>query len=236
MISLQDSRILCADELAPMATTHWFGLEGSLTASGVYHSIKPVSVGGRNAAWFVEHELFSGVLRQYRRGGLVGKLIKQSYCWAGAEQTRAWAEFKVLDYLYKQDFPVPKPLAAMYVKHGFIYQGALITTVIPGAKTLIEAILQTPEQEWSVLAIKVARVIAQMHLLKVNHADLNAFNILLDNQGNVYIIDFDKARIEAAQAQWCEGNINRLGRHLQKVLGERGKNFLVYIRQNLVKI
>lgn len=236
MISLQDSRIICADELASVATAHWFGLEESLTIPGVYHSVNPVSVGGRNAAWFVEHELFSGVLRQYRRGGLIGKFIKQSYWWAGAEQTRAWAEFKVMDYLYQQHFPVPKPLAAMYVRHGFIYQGALITATIQGAKTLIEAIGQTPEQEWTVLATKVARVITQMHLLKVNHADLNAFNILLDAQGDVYVIDFDKARIEETQAQWCEENIKRLGRHLQKVLGERGENFLVYIRQNLDKI
>ena len=90
-------------------------------------------------------------------------------------------------------------------------------------------------QDYPDLALKVAQCISQMHHLNVNHADLNAFNILIDEQGKIYIIDFDKARLEKAQGQWCLDNINRLERHLQKVLGEQGQRFMVYIRQNLNK-
>ncbi|MDY3331014.1 MAG: 3-deoxy-D-manno-octulosonic acid kinase [Pelistega sp.] len=236
MISAQDKRIVCAPELKDIITSSFFGLSEPLSASMVYREVNPVAVGGRNAAWFVEHERFSGVLRQYRRGGLIGKLVKQSYWWSGADKTRPWQEFAVMDYLYQQDFPVPQPLAAMYVRQGFLYKGALITAKIVQAKTLVEYIEHLAPTEFADLAAKLTRVIERMHTLKVNHADLNAFNILIDNQEQIYIIDFDKAKIEPSQGQWCQANYQRLERHLLKVLGERGQQFMVYIRQNLTKI
>lgn len=235
MISPKDSRILCSASLQDVVNSDFFGLEQETSLREVYTSVRPVAVGGRNAAWFVEHALFSGVLRHYRRGGLVAKLIKQSYWWLGAEKTRAWEEFKVMQYLANHHFPVPKPLAAMYVRQGFFYKAALLTETIPQAKTLIECLKQREIHDYPDVAAKVAQCIHQMHQLNVNHADLNAFNILLDEQARVYIIDFDKARIELAQGQWCLDNINRLERHLQKELGEQGQKFMVYIRQNLNK-
>lgn len=233
MISSKDSRILCSASLQDVIDSDFFGLEQDI--GHVYASVKPVAMGGRNAAWFVEHHLFSGVLRHYRRGGLIAKLIKQSYWWLGAEKTRAWQEFKVMQYLAVHNFPVPTPLAAMYVRCGFFYRAALLTATIPSAKTLVEYLKLLKEQEYPNLAAKVAQSIHQMHHLNVNHADLNAFNILLDEQARIYIIDFDKATIELTRGQWCLDNINRLERHLQKVLGEQGKKFMVYIRQNLNK-
>ncbi|MCQ9329797.1 3-deoxy-D-manno-octulosonic acid kinase [Pelistega suis] len=235
MISPKDSRIVCSTSLQDILNSDFFGLEQEESLRRVYASVRAVAVGGRNAAWFVEHSLFSGVLRHYRRGGLIAKLIKQSYWWLGAEKTRAWEEFKVMQYLANHHFPVPTPLAAMYVRQGFFYKAALLTATIPNAKTLVEYLQSQKEQDYPDLAIKVAQSIHQMHRLNVNHADLNAFNILLDEQARVYIIDFDKARIEVAQGQWCWDNINRLERHLQKVLGEQGQTFMVYIRQNLNK-
>ncbi len=235
MISPKDSRIVCASSLQDVLNGDFFGLEQETSLRDVYTSVRPVAVGGRNAAWFVEHPLFSGVLRHYRRGGLIAKLIKQSYWWLGAEKTRAWDEFKVMQYLANHHFPVPMPLAAMYVRRGFFYKAALLTETIPQAKTLVEYLKPLEERDYPDLAWKVAQCIHQMHHLNVNHADLNAFNILVDHQGHIYMIDFDKAKVETSSGQWCLDNINRLERHLQKVLGEQGQRFMVYIRQNLNK-
>ena len=42
-----------------------------------------VGDGGRNAAWFIPTSIGPAVLRQYRRGGLVGKFIKSTYVFRG---------------------------------------------------------------------------------------------------------------------------------------------------------
>src|SRR5690606_1823588 len=51
---------------------------------------QPVSSGGRQAAWFVQlPNAVQGVLRHYRRGGLIAKLIRDQYLWTGAQRTRS---------------------------------------------------------------------------------------------------------------------------------------------------
>src|SRR5690606_2432801 len=42
---------------------------------------KPVGAGGRQAAWFVQGDFGRAVLRRYRRGGLVARLIADRYLW-----------------------------------------------------------------------------------------------------------------------------------------------------------
>lgn len=37
---------------------------------------RPVDAGGRQAAWFVQGQGWQGVLRRYRRGGLIAKLSR----------------------------------------------------------------------------------------------------------------------------------------------------------------
>lgn len=258
--ALEDDRILCLEaEVAETITEDFFGA-GSLVTAPIcppYTTIQAVQTGGRNAAWFTEHALFSGVVRQYRRGGMISKLSQSYYVWQGAEKTRSWEEFKILCYLYAQGVPVAKPIAAMYRRQGFFYQAALLTERIEGAITLIEAIQHLSAQEGNTLsqlpvennespkekklgtldalAKEVAQVIYRMHACLVNHADLNAFNILVDSSWQyVYLIDFDKAHLERSMGDWCQINYSRLARHLTKVLGEEGERFMLKIKENIV--
>ena len=71
----------------------------------------------------------------------------------------------------------------------------------------------------------VAEVIARMHGLGVWHADLNAYNILLDAQGKAWLIDFDRGRQGGISARACAANLARLRRSLQKVGGAAGETF-----------
>src|SRR3546814_11024528 len=48
-----------------------------------------VAQGGRQAAWFVQGEFGRGVLRRYRRGGLMAKVSVDRSVWGGVGATRA---------------------------------------------------------------------------------------------------------------------------------------------------
>ncbi|CFU11478.1 3-deoxy-D-manno-octulosonic-acid kinase [Bordetella pertussis] len=71
----------------------------------------------------------------------------------------------------------------------------------------------------------VARAIAAMHRAGVWHADLNAFNILLDPGGLAWLIDFDRGTAGGVSERGRQGNLARLRRSLVKVGGERGQDF-----------
>ncbi len=68
----------------------------------------------------------------------------------------------------------------------------------------------------------VAHEIVRMHQFEVWHADLNAYNILLDANDKVWLIDFDRARQGPVSPAQALGNVQRLRRSLLKVCGPRG--------------
>lgn len=173
----------------------------------------PVQVGGRRSAWFVSGEFGPALLRHYRRGGLVARISRDRYLWTGASATRSFAEFRVLRYLHERGVPVPAPLAGAYWRTGPVYRAAILIERIPGVRTLAEA-LEAPQA--------VARAIFALHEAGVWHADLNAYNILLDEAGQAWLIDFDRARRRAMSARLRRSNLLRLRRSMHKVAGERG--------------
>ena len=179
---------------------------------------QPVGVGGRQSAWFVQQGGQPAVLRHYRRGGMAGKLVRESYLWLGEARTRPFAEFRVMATLRERGVPVPQPLAAAYWREGLRYRGALITARLPRAEPLA-VLLREPV--WD----EVARAIVAMHEAGVWHADLNAYNILLDPARRAWLIDFDRARLGTVCDRARQGNLKRLRRSLEKVAGPQGVAF-----------
>jgi len=63
----------------------------------------------------------------------------------------------------------------------------------------------------------LGQVIRRFHQNKVDHADLNACNILLNNHNQIFLIDFDKSKIHSqCDPRWRNANLSRLRRSLQK--------------------
>jgi tRNA A-37 threonylcarbamoyl transferase component Bud32 len=62
----------------------------------------------------------------------------------------------------------------------------------------------------------VGAAVAQLHQAGVEHADLNAHNLLLDAHGAVSVIDFDRGRLRAPGI-WVNRNLRRLQRSLAKI-------------------
>jgi len=175
-----------------------------------------VAQGGRQAAWFVSlDDDVQAVLRHYRRGGLMARLGRRHYFWLGQARTRSFAEFRLTYAMYAQGLPVPRPLAAACWRSGWHYRAAILIERIAQAQTLASVLDEPVEQA-------VSQAIVRLHRAGVWHADLNAYNILLDANGQVWLIDFDRGRRGALTAQARQNNLARLRRSLEKIAGERG--------------
>ena len=181
---------------------------------------RPVAVGGRQSAWFVDGVFGAAVLRGYRRGGLAARVSRQRYLWQGEARTRSFAEMRLLAQLRAAGVRVPAPIAGGYWRSGITYGAAILIARIPGVHTLTERVLAEPLSERVMHAVGTA--IADMHRAGVWHADLNAFNILLDEQGDAWLIDFDRGRYGAVAPNERRGNVLRLRRSLDKVAGPAG--------------
>jgi 3-deoxy-D-manno-octulosonic-acid transferase len=69
---------------------------------------------GRNTVWFVQAKQQRWVLRHYYRGGLIGKLNKDRFLKVPVPQSRAMAEFQLLQQMHQLGLPVPRPVAALF--------------------------------------------------------------------------------------------------------------------------
>ncbi len=170
---------------------------------------------GRGTVQFVSVSGGRWVIRHFRRGGLIGRVLRDSYLWTGLQRTRPVREWRLLADLYKLGLPVPRPVAARVVRRGFVYRGDLITEAIPGAQTLAQMMDKGPviESAWW----QVGHTIARFHQAGVWHADLNSHNVLLDEKGDVFLIDFDRGRLRAVNPRWQKANLERLLRSVKKV-------------------
>ena len=169
---------------------------------------------GRGSAWFVASGVRQWALRHYRRGGFIARFSQDRYVWAGEDRVRAFAEWRLLELLSRRGLPVPKPVAARYQRSGLLYRCDLITQRIVGARPLSETLKDGAISESTWRAVGAA--VAELHRAGVDHADLNAHNILLDTRGVVSVIDFDRGMLRTPGA-WAAKNLSRLHRSLLKV-------------------
>lgn len=180
--------------------------------------------GGRGAVCFVRGEFGEAVIRHYRRGGLVGRVIRDLYLWTGEDANRAFREFRLLAELRALGLPVPAPLAAGYARAGLLYRADLMTLAIPDSRTLAQALAagQGEAFDWRGLG----GLLARFHAAGAFHADLNAHNVMRDGAGALWLIDFDRGELRAPALAWQRANLQRLVRSLRK-LGLQGEALAV---------
>lgn len=154
-------------------------------------------------------------LRFYRRGGLIGKLLKEGFWrWSKTAQ-RARAEFELTSQLYAEGFPVPRPLLAREGFNHCFVTNALVMEQLPHTQNLAEILAQralTPEE-----IILVAHTLARFFKAGVYHSDLNIRNILLtDDSSGCYLIDFDKCSRGKLSQDLVTQMLSRLERSFTK--------------------
>ncbi len=191
-----------------------------LAAAGVFERRLEAPVfkrlqGGRGGAFLADLESDERIfLRNYLRGGLFGPLLKDRF-FAGTN--RALEEFRILRYLKEQGVHVPRPFAAVTFLDGPIRRYRLVTEALEGCRSASLVFRQTTDRQARRLFLTaIAREIAAMHRLGVVHADLNMDNIQEMPLGQVYLIDFDRARHTVAGDPAQLKAVARLNRSIQK--------------------
>ena len=170
---------------------------------------------GRGTSFFVQHHGRDFVLRHYQRGGLAAKISNEKYLWIGLRFSRPWREWAMLEKMQSKGLPVPIPAAIQVERKWLVYQADIMMHRIPHSRTLtsILATEELAEGYW----ISIGSVIRRFHEEGVYHADLNANNILLDEGGRCFLIDFDKCGFKKPRLKWQKDNLLRLKRSLNKL-------------------
>ena len=189
-----------------------FTPEGWLHAEVLTGSLRS---GGRGNTMFVGNVPRQFVLRHYRRGGLLGKLVRDTYIFSGEDLTRSFMEWRLLDKLAANNMNVPRPAAARFCRRGTFYTADLITVRIPDVVSLSQYIAAEDRDEafWQSLGAAIWK----FHEAGVYHADMNAYNVQVDKDGDIWMLDFDKGALKSP-GPWQQQTLSRLHRSLKKVL------------------
>lgn len=181
---------------------------------------RPVDSGGRGGAWFIDAPFGPSLLRLYLRGGWAARVSRDQYLWHGANRTRSFEEFRLTRALLAKGLPVPRPIAASYVRDGMGYRAAILIERLPDVRSLADrAQVAGKDAPWE----ETGRLVARFHRAGLDHADLNAHNILFNPQGKGWLIDFDRGALRIPATRWRENNLMRLQRSLLKLRASRSR-------------
>jgi len=181
---------------------------------------------GRGQAHKVEHDRHTWVLRHYRRGGWVARWVHDTYPSGPTAGTRAMQELLLLRHMRSLGLPVPQPVAAHCQRHSkwlgrhSRYRANILIEHIPNTRNVVQCLREgpLPADAWQA----IGRAIAQLHSKQIFHSDLNAHNILMNDAGHVWLVDFDKCGLRPGDS-WKPANLARLKRSLTK---EQGRHAL----------
>lgn len=177
---------------------------------------RPVDTGGRGAAWFIDAPFGDCVLRHYRRGGLAARVSTAGYLWHGESRVRSIAEYHLTREAQRRGVPVPTPLAAFYQRNGLRYRAAILVERLRNVETLASLAIEG-DAPW----VEAGRLVARMHRAGLDHADLNADNLLFDRERHGWVIDLDRGVFRTIGNGWRQRNLARLHRSLLKRRGVR---------------
>lgn len=149
----------------------------------------PADKTGRGGLLRFECQGGAGLLRPYRRGGLISRFVHDAYFL----DNRPLRELRIHARLYAEGLPVPQPLGVSWRWRGPWVSGAIATREID-APNVLEFLRTTPETAASERLLACGALIRRMHDSDVFHPDLQLRNILVTAE-DVYLLDFDNARI-----------------------------------------
>ncbi len=147
------------------------------------------------------------IIKHYHRGGLLWHVNRRTYLRAGSPRCRT--EFEMLARVRAAGVNAPRPIAfASLSRHFIFYHAWLVTREVPGARTLAEISRSAPEQAPAQAMSMMPALTAQVGTLirhGILHVDLHPGNVLADEDGRVYLIDFDRAHISAKSREGIAG-------------------------------
>lgn len=179
-------RVLFDADAEPAPSAEWFDPEWWRRRDAVTDEF-----GGRGKALAVDTPAGPAVLRRYLRGGMMRHVNRDRYLFGGEATTRPFAEWRVTRALHRAGLPVPEPLAAAFEREGPFYRAGLMTRRIPGARPLTEIAAGLEPADWR----RIGGMLGRFAEAGLRHPDINATNVLIDEAGAPWLLDFDRARI-----------------------------------------
>ena len=195
------------------------------------------SFAGRGAAYRIHLSGEDSVVRHYRRGGAVARILHDEYLRAG--EPRPLRELHASIAARQRGVDTPEVLAAIVYLAGPLYRADLATRFVPHSRDLADVTFSADPQ-WPA-AKRVAAWGAAGRMLRttfdagVRHPDLNLRNILVAPEtGNVpehgehavraLLIDLDRASVGTAPIHPRERGemLDRLHRSRRKLEGRAG--------------
>ena len=176
------ARLLVRDgyeEVVPRLVEAWNGRAEEWIGGGrAPHPVVPLPDGGK------------AVVRRFQRGGMIRHLNRDRYF--GGD--RAGDELRATEAARAGGVRVPEVVAAGRIAAFPGYRAMLATRLIPGVEDLASLFARAPGRRLAALR-EAGRQIGWMHAAGVAHPDLNLRNLLAGPDGEVWVIDFDRARV-----------------------------------------
>lgn len=159
-------------------------------------------------------------LRRYLRGGLMRFLVRDLYL---LRPPRPLRELLATEAARAAGCRVPIVHAIAIEDRGPCYRGWIVTSAIDGARSYIDVFAEGDAAARGALLAAAGNAIRELHDAGVYHPDLNGHNLLIDADGQVAIIDFDRA-VVAAPGNFRLGEIgrDRFWRSMRKLTTARG--------------
>ena len=175
------------------------------------------------------------VVRHYVHGGILRKLTGDRF--AGSE--RFLEEVRVSEHLRAKGVNTPEVLGLLVQvgKLGF-RRGALVTRMIEGGRDLLDYLksdtgavqIADPSVKRTIIRTAATQV-RMMHDAGVFHTDLHIKNLLLSPDGEIWILDLDRAKLtKQLSTSKRLSSLIRLGRSIEKT----GLDYIVSGRDSYV--
>lgn len=161
--------------------------------------------------------LGEAVVRPYRRGGFIETFNRRTYFLGN----RAFTELVATQRLWKRGAPVPEALAAVQSRAGIGYHGCFVTRRIPRARPAALALADVSRGDRRRILESVGRSVRRFHEAGGVHADLNAWNLLVQEEADdpVFVIDLDRVSVldGPTRDRRARANLRRLHRSFEKL-------------------
>jgi 3-deoxy-D-manno-octulosonic acid kinase len=162
------------------------------------------------------------VVRPYRRGGAVaGPLLGDRHLRLGVP--RPVAEARASGEVALRGIPTPRVLAGALYPRGPFYRADIVTEYIPASRALGDALF-AGEDDRSTLLEEAGLLVGRLARAGVEHADLNARNILMAGEGSApvaLLLDLDRCRVYARTPLPPHRMLARLERSLRKIAAQK---------------
>jgi 3-deoxy-D-manno-octulosonic acid kinase len=177
-----------------------------------------VLLAGRGVTYRIRTPSGEWVVRRYRRGGAIAKLLRDRYLRAG--EPRPWRELRCSVAAQARGVPTPTVMAiALYVSGAF-QRGDIATEYVPDSMDLASLGFgdDARDAESRRAGFEAAgKLIPELARLGLQHPDLNLKNLLISYAGGqpkAWVLDLDRCSLKSradAAAMWA-----RLQRSLAK--------------------